>query len=126
MNNHTRSTSSGEGRLKRLDLTGKKLKRWQPYQAYSRLYYVSKLRPIISAGYLEYLATLPAGEEPNSQFKYRNHQLRLMLEEETDEVKAEVKEMCERTVTMKEEAEVEEMLNENIPEDEARSALRKK
>jgi len=49
-----------------------------------------------------------------------------MLEEETDEVKAEVKEMCERTVTMKEEAEVEEMLNENIPEDEARSALRKK
>lgn len=49
-----------------------------------------------------------------------------MLEEETAEVKAEVKEMCEKIVTMKEEAEVEAMLNENIPEDEARSALRKR
>jgi hypothetical protein len=126
MNNHTRSTSSGEGRLKRLDLTGKKPRRWQPYQAYSRLYYTTKLRPIIAAGYLEYLIALPAGEEPDSQFKYRNRQLRLMLEEETDEVKAEVAELCEKTVSMREEAEVEEMLNENITKDEARSALRKK
>jgi hypothetical protein len=90
------------------------------------LYYASKLRPIIAAGYLEYLATVPADEEPDSQFKYRNRQLRLLLEEETDEVKAEVKEMCERVVTMKEEADVEAMLNENIPEDEVRSALRKR
>jgi hypothetical protein len=126
MNNHTRTTSLGKGRLERLDLTGKKPRRWQPYQAYSRLYYTTKLRPIIAAGYLEYLTAMPAGKEPESQFKYRNHQLRLMLEEETDEVKAEVAELCEKTVSMKEEAEVEEMLNENITEDEGRRALRKK
>ena len=79
------------------------------------MYYALKLHPIITAGYLKYLMTVPAGEEPDSQFKYRNCQLRLMLEEETDEVKAEVKEMCEKIVTMKEEAKVEVMLNENIP-----------
>lgn len=126
MNNHTRSTSSGKGRPKRLDLTGKKPKRWQPYQAYSRLYYAMRLRSIIAAEYLEYLATVPDGEEPYSQFKHRNRQLRLMLEEETDEVKAEVAAMCEAAVSIKEEAEVEEMLGENVTEDEAKSALRKK
>ena len=125
MNNHTRSTSSGEGRLKRLDLTGKKPRRWQPYQAYSHLYYHTKLRPIIVARYLEYLATVPAGAQPDSQFKHRNRQLRLMLEAETDEVKAEVTALCEKTLSIKEEEEVERMLAENLTEEEARETLRK-
>jgi hypothetical protein len=125
MNNHTRNTSSGEGRQKKLDLTGKKAKRWQPYQAYSHLYYATKLRPIILARFAEYLGTVPAGEEPDSQFKYRNSQLRSMLEDETDEVKAEVAGLCEKTLTVREEEEVENMLDENFSIEDAKRALRK-
>jgi hypothetical protein len=126
MNNHTRSTSTGEGKQKILDLTGRKAKRWQPYQAYSHLYYKDKLRPIIVTGYLEYLATVLTGEEPDSVFKYRNSQLRRMLEDESDEVKAEVAALCERTLTVREEEEVERMLNENFTEEDAKKALCKK
>lgn len=101
MNNHTRSTSTGEGKQKMLDLTGRKAKRWQLYQAYSHLYYKEKLRPLIITRYLEYLTTVPTGEEADSVFKYRNSQLRRMLEDESDEVKAEVVALCERTLTVR-------------------------
>jgi hypothetical protein len=126
MNNHTRNTSSGEGKQKKLDLSGKKAKRWQPYQAYSRLYYRTKLRSIITDNYIEYLAGISVGEEPDSLFKYRNNQLRVMLEAETDEVKEEVAEMCEKSVSAREEAEVEKMLSENFTEEDVKCALRKK
>ena len=126
MNNHTRNTSSGEGKQKLLDLSGKKAKRWQPYQAYSRLYYTKKLRSIITDRYLEYLAGKPVGEEPDSLFKYRNNQLRILLEDETDEVKAEVAAMCQQLVSAREEAEVENMLDENFTEEDVKDMLRKK
>ena len=126
MNNHTHNTSTGEGKQKMLDLTGRKAKRWQPYQAYSHLYYKQKLHPIIIAGYLEYLTTVPAGEEPDSVFKYRNSQLRRMLEEEADKVKANVAALCDKTLTVREEEEVERMLNENFTEEDAKKALHKK
>jgi hypothetical protein len=126
MNNHTRNTSSGEGKQKRLDLSGRKARRWQPYQAYSKLYYASKLRLKIVSGYVDYLLTVPAGEEPDSQFKYRNRQLRIMLDNETDEVKAEVAALCEKTLTAKEEEEVEKMLDENVTEEDAKKELRKR
>jgi hypothetical protein len=125
MNNHTCNTSSGEGRQKRLDLTGRKAKRWQPYQAYSHLYYSTKLHPIILCRYVEYLGKVPAGEEPDSQFKYRNRQLRNMLENETAEVKAEVAALCEKTLSVREEEEVERMLDENFTEEDAKRAIRK-
>jgi hypothetical protein len=49
-----------------------------------------------------------------------------MLDNETSEVKAEVMARCERTVSMKEEEEVENMLNEHLSEAEIKEALRKK
>jgi hypothetical protein len=109
-----------------LDLTGRKAKRWQPYQAYSHLYYKQKLRPLIVAGYLEYLTTVSTGKEADSVFKYRNSQLRHMLEDELDEVKAEVAALCERTLMVREEEEVERMLDENFTEEDVKKALCKK
>ena len=126
MNNHTQNTSSGEGKTKILDLTGKKAKRWQPYQAYSHLYYKSTLRPIIVERYVEYLAGVLVGEEPDSLFKFRNSQLRIMLENETSEVKAAVAAMCEKSVSVREEAEINAMLNENFMDEDVQIALRKK
>ena len=125
MNNHTRKTSSGEGKHSRLDLTGKKPKRWQPYQAYSHLYY-DKLRPTINSGYLAYIRDVPEGEKVDSLFKYRNQTLRAMLEQESSAVKAEVEARCNRTMSTKEEAEIEALMNENVSEDDIKEALRKR
>jgi hypothetical protein len=126
INNHTRKTSSGEGKSKLLDLSGKAARRWQPYHAYSCLYYDKKLRSIITNAYLEYREGLSDSEEADSLFKFRNRELRAMLEDETSEVKAEVEALCAKSVTMKEEAEVEEMLTEHFSEQEIKEALRKK
>jgi hypothetical protein len=126
INNHTRKTSSGEGKSKLLDLSGKAARRWQPYQAYSRLYYDTKLRPIITNAYIEYREKVPDGEQVDSLFKFRNRELRAMLENETSEVKAQVDTLCQNSVTIKEEAEVEKMLNEDLTEEEIKEALRKK
>jgi hypothetical protein len=49
-----------------------------------------------------------------------------MLENETSEVKAQVMARCERTVSMEEEEEVENILNEHLSESEIKEALRKK
>jgi hypothetical protein len=126
INNHTRKTLSGEGKLKLLDLSSKGTRRWQPYQAYSRLYYDAKLRPIITNAYIEYCKGLPDSEVPVSLFIFRNRELRAMLENETSKVKEEVAELCEKSLTLKEEAEVEALLNEHLTEQEVKEALRKK
>jgi hypothetical protein len=109
INNHTRKTSSGEGKQKLLDLSDKKKQRWQPYQAYSRLYY-DKLRPIINNAYLDYSEGLDDGKEADSLFKFQNRELRAHLEKETSEVKAEVEAMCEKSVTLREEEEIDALL----------------
>jgi hypothetical protein len=126
INNHTRKTLSGEGKPKLLNLSGKKRKRWQPYQAYSHLYYKARLRSVITNGYIEYIGGMPDGEEADSLFKFGNRELRAMLENETSEVKAEVNALCEKSVSLQDEAEVEAMLSENLTEAEVREALRKK
>ena len=126
MNNHTRNTSSGEGKTKMLDLSGKKGKHWQPYQAYSHLYYDKKLRQVIRDGYIEYIAGLPNGTEPDSMFKYRNQELRALLENETSEVKAEVEALCKTSVSVKEQAELDALMAENLSEEDVKKILRKR
>jgi hypothetical protein len=126
MNNHTRNTLSGEGKTKVLDLSGKKGKRWQPYQAYSRLYYEKKLRQCIWDSYIEYIAELPHGNKPDSTFKYRNRELRVLLENETSEVKAEVEALCERSVSVKEQAELDKLMDDNLNEEDVKKLLRKR
>jgi hypothetical protein len=82
-------------------LTGKRPKRWQPYQAYSRLYYDKKLHTEITNGFPDYIQGVPEGEKVDSLFKYRNRVLRVMLENESDDVKAEVAALCEKSVIVK-------------------------
>lgn len=45
-----------------------------------------------------------------------------MLEQESSAVKAEVATMCERTLSSKEEAETEALMNENMSEDDIKNA----
>jgi methionine salvage enolase-phosphatase E1 len=79
----------------------------------------------INSGYLEYIQSVPKGQVADSLFKYRNRELRAMLENESSEVKAKIDVMCQRSVSTKEEAEVEALMNENMSEEEAREALRR-
>jgi methionine salvage enolase-phosphatase E1 len=77
----------------------------------------------INSGYLEYIQSVPEGQVADLLFKYHNRELRAMLENESSEVKAEINVMCQRSVSTKEEAEVEALMNENMSEEEAREAL---
>lgn len=104
--------SSGEGRLKVLDLLAKKLRSWQPYQSYSKLYYDQKLCKTINASYLKYIEELSENETADSYFKFCNHKLQDLLEKEMSEVKAEVEALCQSTLSAKEEEEVNALLNE--------------
>jgi hypothetical protein len=94
-NNHSRA-HGGEltSRAKVLDLTKKKKKKLQITQAYSALYYDSKLKDIIADRWNDHCASQPGCVEgkkvslPNIAF--RNKVIREAYEEETQEVKDEV------------------------------------
>lgn len=100
MNNHSGGRGRKDGALLRATrvnfrelLRGrveqKRRQKLQPTQAYSELYYESKLRTTIVA---EWEAKLES--EPDLRSKdalaYRNMRLKQLLEEESDDVKAEV------------------------------------
>ncbi|KAL1942370.1 hypothetical protein VTO73DRAFT_6434 [Trametes versicolor] len=61
----------------------------QPYQAYMNLY-KEKIMPQISDCHVEYKAALPEGEEPKKWWSFCMEQAKKLLEDESDEVKAEV------------------------------------
>lgn len=61
----------------------------QPYQAYSQLYYESKLKAIIDEKYKEHLETLPESER-KKRFQFGNSLTKSMYEGESDKVKEEV------------------------------------
>lgn len=124
INNHTRR-ATGAGRQTKLDLSGKKHPRWQLYQAYSHLYYKKKLRHLINDEYTVYLATLPTGIEPDKLFVFRNRRLRELYECESDDVKAEVEALRQKSPSLKEERAVEDMMDEGMSETAVHDALRK-
>ncbi|KAH7904111.1 hypothetical protein BJ138DRAFT_1186425 [Hygrophoropsis aurantiaca] len=139
INNHTRHTSSGDGKQKLLDLSGKKPNRWQLYQAYSHLYYEKKLREIIKSDYVTYLkefkehegeAPVPNDDDakkrkPETIFAFRNRRLRELYLTETDEVKKEVEELREHSPTRDQEAAFEILMNEGVNEADVEERLRR-
>ncbi|OJT15786.1 hypothetical protein TRAPUB_4058, partial [Trametes pubescens] len=72
-----------------LGLVPKRARALQPYQAYMHLY-KEKIMPEISDRYAEYKAELPEGEEPTKWWPFCMEQVKKLLENETDAVKAEV------------------------------------
>jgi hypothetical protein len=86
--NHTRSTSSGTGRKDLLRLTANSRK-LQPVQAYSRLYYDTKVKDTVNARYKEYIETT-AKPEQLSRIVFAANITKEFFEAETEEVKQEV------------------------------------
>lgn len=124
IHNGAKKTATKGIKLK-LDLSGRKKVKWQGYQAYSNLYYQSKLKNVVDEGYTDYCASLPLGENPESIFKWRNNKLRELYEAETDEVKAEVEVLRKKGGSVKDLAELDAMLAEGLSGDAIRQAIRK-
>jgi hypothetical protein len=93
---------------------------------YSHLYYEKKLEQIINHDYMEYLAELPEGTESEKIVSFCNHCLHQLYDEETDEVKAEVEAFRQNSSLLKEEQEVEDMMNEGMSEEAICVALCKR
>jgi hypothetical protein len=93
--NHTRSTTSGTDSRSVLKLAGSRV--LQPYQAYSHLYYESKLKTIIEERYKEHLEVVPTKDQ-QSAFVFRTAETKALFDAETDEVKQEVEEYRQKKV----------------------------
>lgn len=124
INNHTR-LATGQGRQAKLDLSGKKKPKWQPYQAYSHLYWETRLKAEIDPEYPSYVAGVPVGGKIQSLFGFRNRRLRERLVDETEAVKAEVDACRGKPMSHKEEEELDEMLKKGLSEDEYHEHNRK-
>ena len=59
-------------------------------------------------------------------FKYHNQELRVLLENETSKVKAEVEALCKRSVSVKEQAELDMLVAENLSKEEVKEILQKR
>jgi hypothetical protein len=79
--------TSGTGRKDILRLT--KSRMLQPTQAYSRLYYNSKLKEIVDKEYKEHTDNTPKDQQ-EQRVAFTAKLLEKLLNEETDEVRAEV------------------------------------
>lgn len=124
INNHTR-LATGQGRQRRLDLSGKKKPKWQPYQAYSRLYWDTRLKDEIDPEYLPYVACVPLEGVAESLFAFRNRRLRERLANETEVVKAEVDTYRGKPMSRKEEQELDDMLKNGLSEEDYNEHKRK-
>ncbi|KZP29502.1 hypothetical protein FIBSPDRAFT_988802 [Athelia psychrophila] len=123
INNHTRP-AKGEGKPVKLDLSGKTKPKWQAYQAYSYLYYDTRLRAVIVPEYTTYLAGLAEETKPESLFMFRNRRLRELLELEPDDVKSAVEEFRQKSPTLKDQETLERMMGEGLSEAAAKEAVR--
>lgn len=111
----------------KLDLSGKKKNKWQHSQAYSHLYYHSKLKAIVDEEYAEYCTSLPLDVEPEKIFTWRNRRVRELYENESDDVKAEVEELRNKsTPSTKEMKAVDDMLQEGLPFNVIQASMRKR
>ena len=118
INNHTRITKT-KGHCQKLDLSGKKKSIWQPYQAFSHLYYEKRgLGPIIKREYEEYIAAALPDTKVKELFAFHNRQLHEMLAVAGDDIKQEVKWTRQKGVTVKQEEALKKMLDEGMSEDE--------
>lgn len=108
----------------KLDLSGKTKPKWQAYQAYSYLYYDTRLRAVIVPEYTTYLAGLAEETKPESLFMFRNRRLRELLELEPDDVKSAVEEFRQKSPTLKDQETLERMMGEGLSEAAAKEAVR--
>jgi hypothetical protein len=93
--NRTRpGTAGGEGKSKFFEFVPKKSWKLPLYQVYSKLYYESKLKEVIEERWIEkYLHENPlhCGKTPAPSMDFRNVETKALLEEESEEVKEEVR-----------------------------------
>jgi actin-related protein len=129
-NNHTRDSSAGDGRKTLLDLSTKKQKMLPDWQAYSILYYESKVMAMANEQWpaereklLEKRANGENMKEPPeaAPLWFRNKLVRTVFQTETQEVKDEV-ENYRKSLSGAFVADEDEDEDEGDPEEKKRSA----
>jgi hypothetical protein len=106
-NNHTRAGGASETRIKVLDLTGRKPKKLQPTQAYSRLYYDKKLKPAIADAWAKHILDMPADKLKRPNLRFRNKVIKEMWLEEPEHVQEEVEKYREELSIEEEEEDLD-------------------
>jgi hypothetical protein len=95
MNNHARPTN-GEIRRTLLNLQERKSKKLQVIQAYSKLYYETRVKAVATERWVNRLSKLTAKEKEklpeNPPLAFRNAVAKELYETESDDVKAAVEE----------------------------------
>jgi hypothetical protein len=110
-----------DGKRKLLDLSAKRPKLLPAFQAYSKLYYDSRLRPIVEGRWREVYVQKnpdhdPAIPIPPVDLVFRNKLLKNMLDNETAAVKAEVE--ANRQQTRDDEVEIGDFEDEDLDDDD--------
>jgi hypothetical protein len=112
--NHTRTSTSGTDARNTLKLSTTTRVR-QPYQAYSKLYYETKLKDIIDEKYKEHIDTTPKAEQ-KGRFAFTSALTKSFYDAETDEIKNEVeifrkKQVAMNTIKLEEGSETDEKMD---------------
>lgn len=94
-NNHTRAGGASETRVKVLDLMGRKPKKLQSTQAYSRLYYEKKLKSTIADAWAKHILEVPADRLRRPNLRFRNKVIKDMWLQEPADVQEEVEQYRE-------------------------------
>ncbi|KLO04644.1 hypothetical protein SCHPADRAFT_947556, partial [Schizopora paradoxa] len=88
----TMTATSGAGRVKVLNLRPPRKYKLSEPKAYSKKYYIPKLKQKIEPEYAKIVKDAEdAGKKPEAFITFHNRRVAQLLEEETDEVKAEIK-----------------------------------
>lgn len=101
-NNHTRDTTSGEGRTKLLDLSGKKTRKLTLLQAYSKLYYDDKVKETVEKEWEqkvnEFNKTRGPDDKPLSKLPFIKKVTERFWKNEMDDVIAKVERYREEQI----------------------------
>src|SRR5260221_8040715 len=87
-----------EHRLKPLNLSVRPTRKLSSTHAYTKLYYSSKLKPIVDKAWEQYVAENPGKNSGGDQLRHQNKLLAELLSAETEEVKQKVEQCREEGV----------------------------
>ena len=107
-NNHARGMAAGvssERRLKPLNLSVRPTRKLSSTHTYTKLYYSSKLKPIVDKAWEEHVAENPGkNREKGERLRHQNKLIAELLSAETEEVKQKVEQCREEGIASDDDA----------------------
>ena len=93
------AAAGSDRRLKPLNLSVRPTRKLSSTQAYTKLYYASKLKPVVDKAWEQHVAENPGiNSKRGEQLGHRNKLLAKLLSAETEELKQKVEQCCEEGI----------------------------